>query len=676
MGFLTPLAFALALLLPIIVAMYLLKLRRMEREVSSVYLWRRMVRDVEANAPWQRLRRNLLLLLQLLFLAAMILALARPFRWVAGAGGQAAILIIDHSASMAATDTAPNRLEAAKAQARRLVDELPEGRRVTVIAAAGQAQVMAASTQDRRQAHQAIESIELSTGSSDLSVALELASAIAARQPETEIVVLSDGRVTLPERLALKGTLRYLPIGTRGENQAISLFTLEAAPGGESLTAFAQVTNYAAAPVQRRLGLYAGSVLLNAFDVSLPAGGQQAVLAEGLPPDIGLVEARLEETLAAAETQLEATTQPPPSPAAATAAVGDFLPTDDRALAVYRAAPTNPVRLVTSGNRFLQTALSLLPGFEVTIQEPETFETGGTPEGEGEETENDGTPGDLSEGLTIFDNYVPITSTLPSGSLLFIAPPSSTGYFTVTGQLAAPTLRSADPPDPLLENVVLDDISVLDASRIPLPGWAKAVIWGDVQSDTAPLLFTGEQDARRVAVLAFDLRHSDLPLNIAFPLLWANLMSWLAPESGGQVPPQIAPGQALSFSLPPEIESVTLTRPDGAVQRIRSDGGQVVVADTGDLGIYTLSWGDANTASFAVNLFSPQESEILPQGTLTLPGAAGGSEGQADLQARREWWRLPALLALALLTAEWMVYQRSGLARLRSRLWSKGKSNL
>ena len=75
MNFLTPAAFALAALIPVVIAMYLLKLRRTEQIVSSVYLWRRMVRDVEANAPWQRLRRNLLLILQLLVLAALILAL-------------------------------------------------------------------------------------------------------------------------------------------------------------------------------------------------------------------------------------------------------------------------------------------------------------------------------------------------------------------------------------------------------------------------------------------------------------------------------------------------------------------------------------------------------------------------------------------------------------------------
>ena len=64
MTFLSPLAFALLALIPPIIALYLLKLRRQEYEVSSVYLWQRFVRDVEINARCQRLRRSLLLLLQ------------------------------------------------------------------------------------------------------------------------------------------------------------------------------------------------------------------------------------------------------------------------------------------------------------------------------------------------------------------------------------------------------------------------------------------------------------------------------------------------------------------------------------------------------------------------------------------------------------------------------------
>ena len=89
MGLVAPLGLlGLALLAPII-AMYLLKRRRDEVAVSSVYLWERVVQDMEANAPWQKLRRNLLLLLQLLFLLAAIFGLARPFLLTAGRRGKA-----------------------------------------------------------------------------------------------------------------------------------------------------------------------------------------------------------------------------------------------------------------------------------------------------------------------------------------------------------------------------------------------------------------------------------------------------------------------------------------------------------------------------------------------------------------------------------------------------------
>src|SRR6185503_14210349 len=136
MSFLAPLALISTLIIgPIIVAMYLLKLRREERTVSSTFLWQRMVRDVEANAPWQKLRRNILLLLQLLLLALLVLALARPFFRTQGISGRNLILIIDRSASMGATDVGQSRLEAARSQAITLVDQLPDGGRATVIAA-------------------------------------------------------------------------------------------------------------------------------------------------------------------------------------------------------------------------------------------------------------------------------------------------------------------------------------------------------------------------------------------------------------------------------------------------------------------------------------------------------------------------------------------------------------
>src|SRR5512145_2079716 len=135
MPFATPLALIGLLFLPLVVAMYLLKLRRDETVVPSTLLWTRLVADVEANAPWQRLRRSLLLLLQLLLVLALAVLAARPFLERPARLAGDLIVVVDASASMGATDVEPNRLEAAKAAVADALRDLPNGGRVSVIAA-------------------------------------------------------------------------------------------------------------------------------------------------------------------------------------------------------------------------------------------------------------------------------------------------------------------------------------------------------------------------------------------------------------------------------------------------------------------------------------------------------------------------------------------------------------
>src|SRR2546423_9336347 len=117
MPFIAPLALAGLAFVPLVLAFYLLKLRRDERPVASTLLWQRLVADVEANAPWQRLRRSLLLLLQLLLVVVLALLAARPFVERPAGLARDIVLIVDTSASMAATDVAPDRLAAARAAA-------------------------------------------------------------------------------------------------------------------------------------------------------------------------------------------------------------------------------------------------------------------------------------------------------------------------------------------------------------------------------------------------------------------------------------------------------------------------------------------------------------------------------------------------------------------------------
>ena len=115
MSFVAPLALILGFLAIPIILLYTLRLRRREQAISSTLLWRALVRDQSANAPWQRLRRNIFLFLQLLILAALVLALARPYIMSADPVAGHVFVLLAASASMTATDGMHSRYRFAEA---------------------------------------------------------------------------------------------------------------------------------------------------------------------------------------------------------------------------------------------------------------------------------------------------------------------------------------------------------------------------------------------------------------------------------------------------------------------------------------------------------------------------------------------------------------------------------
>jgi len=634
MSFLAPLALISTLILgPIIVAMYLLKLRREERTVSSTFLWQRLTRDVEANAPWQRLRRNLLLLLQLLLLLLLALALARPFFRTTGIAGRNLIVILDRSASMGATDVSPTRLEAAKRQAINLIDQLPDGGRATIIAAGGQMEVPAAATTDRRQLRDAITSIDLRNGGgSDLAQALTLAAALSSRDADSEVAIISDGNVKIPPEIKMPATVRYFAIGQRKDNLAVSAMSLQPSAAGQTL--FAQATNYGPTPVSRRMDIYLDGSLFSAYNLALDPGRDQSVVVE-VPAQVRVAEVRLA-----------------PSP-------DDGLPLDDRAWAVSTIGEGTTVRIVGSGNRFLETGLGLLPSVKVTLVPSSTTTF---------------TETTAQIPVTILDGVVP--PTLPPGNLFFIAPPRSTEFFSVTGQIDFPALRPAPGEEPLLHNVRLSDVSVLRSVKLVPGAWARVVVAGDGGSQ----LLAGERDGRRVVVLAFDLHKSDLPLQIAFPLLLSNIIGYLAPGSGAEAA-QLAPGQPIAMPVDASVNDVRVIRPDGATMAVPVQNGQAIYADTDALGAYQVEQRQGerllSRRRYAVDLFAPDESKIAPQAELNVPQVSGLQQATtSDQVGRQEFWRWLAALALIVLVIEWLIYQRNGIAYLRQRWRARRKVEL
>src|SRR6266567_3268940 len=178
-----PAAIAAGIVVPSLLLLYFLKLKRRELVISSTLLWKKAIQDLQVNAPFQRLRRNLLLLLQLLLLALLCLALSRPVANFTPGAAKLTVILIDRSASMSATEdfggSKHTRLEEAKKQARALVDSMTRKDTAIVIAFDDSAEVVQPLTTDAAALRAAIDKVEPTNRRSKLKLAYKLAEAQA-----------------------------------------------------------------------------------------------------------------------------------------------------------------------------------------------------------------------------------------------------------------------------------------------------------------------------------------------------------------------------------------------------------------------------------------------------------------------------------------------------------------
>ena len=274
MNLLVPAALAFGLIIPVILLLYFMRPKRQVRVVGSTFLWQQALQDLQASRPWQRLRITPLLLLQLLAALIIVLILARPAIFLRSPISGNTIIILQTSASMQATDVAPNRFEAAKSQVADLIAGLGSADHLSLIAMANTPQVLLASSQDKAQLTNALQRAKVTNQDADLQQALSLATSLAAGQPNTQVLVVGDGHVLPPDQtLVLPFPVHYLRVGTDAPN--VALLSLAGRSLQGSLVALAQIANYShfqrAIPVE----LYADGKLVNVQTITLASGSQR-----------------------------------------------------------------------------------------------------------------------------------------------------------------------------------------------------------------------------------------------------------------------------------------------------------------------------------------------------------------------------------------------------------------
>jgi hypothetical protein len=616
MSFLAPLFLLLGLLALPIILLYMLRLRRQEVLVSSTLLWQKLLRDREANAPWQRLRRNLLLFLQLLILALLVLALARPYLPTPSVINSSIVVLLDGSASMQAADVEPNRFAAAQAEVRRLIAELGGSNQMTIIQVGQTPTVIAPPTADKAALRQAVNEAIPESGTADWQAAFALASGAAQGFQNAKILIVSDGG--LPADLPpLPAEAIYVPVGASGENLAITALATRETETGIQL--FASIANQGTVDREALLSLTLDGTLFDSRRLTIP-GQSTANTTWELPPETAVIQAQLSNH------------------------EGDNLPLDDTAWAVHEGGVSNRALLVSEGNLFLEQVYSVLPGVEAFKAAP------------GSDLLSPGENGEAAFDLYVFDG-VPLPDPLPAADLLIINPPENTGgdLYTVNGVFSdTVTIRLADTP--LLQFVDWREVNIRAAKEVVAP-WAQTL----VQAEGGPLLQIGERNGHRLALMNFDLRDSDLPLQIAFPILMANLTGWLSPGRAFDAPTGLQPSDPVSIAPGASSTAVSVIKPDGTSWTAEVGESDIIFAETGQLGLYQVllrdTAGERPAGSFAVNLFNPAESAIAPAEIVQVGQTAVTADDEGDVGQRELWpWLLG--IAFVVLLLEWWVHFR------------------
>ena len=617
MNFLSPAALFLFGIAAPIVALYILKLRRRREPVSTLMFWEQIFKERQTTSLFQKLKHLLSLLLQLLFLALLVLAIARPqFGFMTKLARQM-VLIIDHSASMNTRGDTQTRLESAKERALKLVDNLRYIDEMMVISCHTQPIIQSPFTNHQKSLRTAIEAIQPTDVKTDLAPALSLAYSVTQTNTNPEIVVFSDfaiGTTHQGEQVAdmLQNPpphvkLHLMPVAdTMSDNVGITQFRVrKSLVNAFDYQTLLTVANNSEAEKSFNVELYLNDALLDVRPYTLAAGEDKSEIFSNFTFEGGRLKAAID--------------------------VDDALATDNVAYADLPKREQIPVLLVTRGNTFLENALAVDEKLDVSVIAPDQYSP-------------------VSEGVTIFDRYSP--PELGDGNYMFIYPPKDGAMWEIGEPLESPIVTDWARGHPILRYVQLDNVLIGEAYQVTPPPHTKVL----VRSFDDPLLIVDSTANRKIVFAAIDILKSDLPLRIAFPVIIANTIQWFRSGSGIE-DFHLQTGEILSKQLPSTVETAAITDPSGGQREVAVENGQLLFDQTSVSGFYELKVG-ADEEVWAVNLTDESESQIgvTPSIEDLLDEEMVGLGGSALL--RYPPWIYLIFLAVALSAVEWWLYQR------------------
>ncbi|MHC4154196.1 MAG: vWA domain-containing protein [Planctomycetota bacterium] len=657
MEWLTPLTalYTAAATVPLLLLLYFLKLKRREQVVSCTLLWKRAVQDLQVNAPFQRIRRNILLLLQLLMLTAVLLALAGPILSRIIAPGQRFVLLIDRSASMSAADVEPTRLDHAREQAKQFVQSLgsqalfslkAQGDLVMVIAFDHRAKVMCNFTSDKRQLLAAIEAITPGHGGSSLAEAVVVARAFAqspglepdnrSTEEPARLVLFSDGRIHDLENIVVgSDELLFNCIGQTTDNIAVTAMQARRSyENPEQVNIFATLANYGTEQVTCDVQLSLNADVRAVRSVTIPARAAPVSPDANSSPDTGRPgKTALNFSLSYADAGVLEVRH----------LRSDSLACDDAAWSVIAPPQRLSVLLVTTGNIVLESALRAAPLAKLELLSPTEFDT----------MDHSALSVDQPYDVIVLDSHRP--ESLPKCRYLIFGRPPNGIDVTAAELLEDQLVVDWRPRHPVLQYVNMTNLFAAKAHKMTVPRDADVL----AEFNETPALVLVRRHGSVFLLAGFEVLQTNWPFEPGFVLFCYNAVTFLGAEAGqkhqinlrvGQpiVIDGLTPGVTARISGPHLSDAEITATPAGSVRFPGNDR----------VGLYSVAAPDEPLRTFAVNLLDAAESDIQPLREIVMSDQLVQARQQPVSRANLPLWPWLVGVALVLACFEWLVYNK------------------
>ena len=605
-------------LIPVLVVFYFLKLKRKRLEVPSLVLWRQVLNDNRVNSPFQRFKKNILLLLQLLLLALLIMAAMQPYFKGGPDQAENVPILIDHSASMAALDKSggQSRLAAAKQRVQTMIDGLSKTQRLCLISFANTARKLTPFTNNKRVLTDALNGIEVQDVPSKVEDALRMAEALSRNTRFDRVVMLSDGNFPSQTDFGLPFQLDYQRLTPGGANLGITALNARRAGRGQ-WDVFVKVQSSSETPLAGTVELLRDGEKMSDEDIAVASDQAQ---------QIGF---QLEADSA---TNIEVRLKPDRF---------DSLSADNRAYLRLNPARSLwvycPANMTTYRNALAAIeGVSLFPG------------------------SGDKTTSESEFDLLITDNPEDLKENQARVSLLIGSVPEEMGGLVELkeeGTSVIDWIRLA----PILKHVELSEVLVLDdpvvAEDVDETDFEQLGYEVLVYGRRGPLLLRRTEGRKIQYRMLFHTDRSTLPYRIGFPVLVSNVVEIAMRQAGLAEVRGDRTGLLPELSVQPETD-YRVIGPGKLTDDVRSDErGVLTGAAAPRVGFYQVKQGSEEKAYIGISLLDEGETELQSVETIQFNESAV-SAAQQQIKIDHSLWSWLAFIALIVCIVEWWFYQR------------------